>query len=77
VIENATHIKFHANTYNVEFYLDDDARIKARRAAPGWDIYRLMKIYNQGIKDGLRKPPDFPEKAFPVWCARYTKGRPP
>ncbi|MCL4678894.1 MAG: hypothetical protein KJ017_09940 [Alphaproteobacteria bacterium] len=69
--------KFNAKPYSIEVFLDDEALKKARTAAPGWDIYYLMTIYDQAIRKGIREPPDSPTKAFPAWCALYTKGKPP
>ena len=49
---------------------------RAKEAAPGWDIYHLMNIYNEGIQQrgGV---PDSADAAFPAWCKRYTKGKSP
>jgi uncharacterized protein YdaU (DUF1376 family) len=56
--------------------LSDKGLEAARRAADGWDIYRLAATYNNGL--GARgEPPRYPDKAFAAWCEKYTKGRPP
>lgn len=61
--------------FRIDRWLTDDAREKAKRAAPGWDLHYLMDIYDAGVKE--RGPPDKPSLAFPAWCARYTKGKSP
>lgn len=63
--------------YNVEVFLSDKAIDQAKKQAPGWDLYGLIEIYNEGIRSGKRERPDNPKKAFPAWCGRYTKGKPP
>lgn len=63
--------------YNIEIYLDDDAIQEAKKQAPEWDIYYLINMYNEGIRSGKRDRPDNPKKAFPAWCASYTKGKQP
>jgi hypothetical protein len=61
--------------YDVGKHLSDDGWAAARRAAEGWDIHRLVQVYNGGItKRGVPRNAD---AAFPAWCASYTKGRPP
>lgn len=62
--------------YRVENHLSDDAWLDARAHAPGWDIHHLASIYNEGVGNG-RDPPRYPNKAFPAWCKKYTKGLPP
>lgn len=57
--------------------LSQAARNLAREKAPGWDILKLAQVYDDGINAGDRERPRNPSKAFPEWCARYTKGRPP
>jgi uncharacterized protein YdaU (DUF1376 family) len=59
----------------VERHLTDIGRIAASKAAPKWDLYLLMRIYNQGVS--TRGIPDNADAAFPVWCACYTKGKEP
>lgn len=63
--------------YDIQGRLSDDDLLKARQNAPGWDIYHLMRVYDQGIADGTRTPPDRPGLAFAAWCAKYTKGKAP
>lgn len=60
---------------DVSKHLSDDGWAAARRAAEGWDIHRLIQVYNGGI--GKRGVPRNADAAFPAWCASYTKGRPP
>lgn len=61
--------------FHIEPFLNDDAIMEARLKAPGWDIYALMRVYDEGIP--TRGIPKHPAKAFPVWCGKYTKGNPP
>lgn len=63
--------------FDIELLLDDSAISKAKANAPGWDIYYLMRTYNQGVNSGKRSPPKSPNAAFPKWCASYTKGKKP
>lgn len=63
--------------FNIGHKLSDQGLRAAKNAAPGWDIYHLMGVYNEGIHSGKREPPKAPDKAFPAWCARYTKGKSP
>lgn len=59
--------------FNIEHHLDDTARDKARSIAPGWDLYELIRIYNQGHQGAMR--PDNPVGAFLGWLPKYTKGK--
>lgn len=55
--------------------LSDKALENAKKNAPGWDIYRLASIYEKSVKKmGI---PRLPDKAFPAWCGKYTKGKRP
>ena len=47
------------------------------RLASGWDIEHLAKVYVDGINSGSREAPRSIPKAFPQWCAKYTKGKRP
>lgn len=64
-------------SFDIERLLSDSGRAAAKLAAPGWDIYYIMRIYNQGVIGGERDPPHHPDQAFPEWCKRYTKGKNP
>lgn len=55
--------------------LDPETYIKAKAAAPGWDVYYLEGIWRDWIS-GKGLPQD-PDKAFPVWCKKFTKGKAP
>lgn len=46
---------------------------EVQRAAPGWDVEHLAKVYIDGINSG-RPAPNSISKAFPKWCEKYTKG---
>jgi uncharacterized protein YdaU (DUF1376 family) len=61
--------------FDIALHLDDRALGRAKAKAPGWDIYFLMRTYNEGVSG--RGIPDNPAGAFIAWCAKYTKGRPP
>lgn len=50
---------------------------RIEKIAPNWDIENLAKVYIDGINSGAREAPNSISKAFPVWCALYTKGKPP
>lgn len=60
--------------YRIENYLTDDARALARKKAPNFDLYYLMRVYDEGINKGERQAPDYPSSAFPRWCEEYEKG---
>lgn len=49
---------------------------EVQRVAPGWDVEHLAKVYIDGINSGRPAPNSVP-KAFPKWCAKYTKGLKP
>jgi uncharacterized protein YdaU (DUF1376 family) len=57
--------------------LSDAALAAARKAADGWDIYRLAAVYEANINERGREKPKDINKAFPAWCRAYTKERPP
>ena len=63
--------------FRLEPFIDGEAIMEARLNAPGWDIYHLMRVYDEGVNDGSRPRPQHPAKAFPAWCKLYTKGKPP
>lgn len=51
--------------------------IEIERVAQGWNIENLAKVYVDGINSGVREAPRSIPKAFPRWCAKYTKGQRP
>ena len=59
----------------IDACLSDAHREAAKRAAPGWDMYHLMNVYDQGV--ATRGIPRIPAAAFIAWCANYTKGKSP
>jgi uncharacterized protein YdaU (DUF1376 family) len=61
--------------FNIEPFLSDDDRAAAKAAAPGWDLYFLIRTYDEGSAG--RGRPKYPGKAFVAWCASYTKGKKP
>lgn len=61
--------------YKIDFFLDDDARDRARKEAPQWDLQCLIQTYDEWIADKAK--PVFPKDAFVRWCKSYTKGKPP
>jgi len=63
--------------FNIEDYLDDEDRRRAREAAPLWDQQLLIRTYNNWINGGNRPIPDKPALAYIGWCKKYTKGKPP
>jgi uncharacterized protein YdaU (DUF1376 family) len=63
--------------YDIEKYLSADDVIDAKDYAPKWDIYALMKEYNQRIHKGTHQPPNHPKKAFLAWLKARTQGKPP
>ena len=63
--------------YSIQLYLSDSDLSEARKHAPKWDIYSLMRDYDRGINQGTREPPDYPAKAFIGWVKAKTKSKPP
>lgn len=63
--------------YDVESNLSNQGLAAAKEAAPGWDLYSLMKKYNAWINQEGQSIPAYPDKAFPAWCSRFTKGESP
>lgn len=63
--------------YSIWSYLDDEAEHEAKLNAEGWDISMLSREFDESVKAGIIEPPRYPKKAFPAWCAKYTKGNPP
>lgn len=63
--------------YDVMHHISDAALLKAKQAVDGWDIYRLIGVYNESIRSGARDIPRNINAAFPAWCPKYTKGKPP
>lgn len=61
--------------FRIELKLKDADIQAARKKAPGWDIYHLMRIYDEGVP--RRGIPNKPAPAFIEWCGSYTHGKPP
>jgi len=66
-----------SSPFRIDHLLSDMARVRARSAAPGWDIQLLMRVYDENVNSGKMPRPRSADAAFPKWCAAYTKGRPP
>ena len=72
-IKDLSNVKF-----DIDFFLDDDARHAARAAARGWDQQQLIRHYNEWVNEDLKKrKPTHPAQAFIAWCAKFTKGKKP
>lgn len=65
------------NSYKIQDFLSEKGLSAARVKAPGWDVYYLMQVYNEGIDSGKRERPRLPDKAFPAWCQAYTQTEKP
>lgn len=65
------------SSFNIEHLLSGEGIELARQGASGWDIYALMRTYSEGVNNGHREPPKYPDKAFAAWVKRYTKGKKP
>jgi len=59
----------------IELHLKDGDIEAARKEAPGWDIYHLMRVYDEGV--ATRGAPSNPPAAFLGWLPSYTKRKPP
>lgn len=57
--------------------LDDDGLQDARAHAPGWDLHSLGKMFDDSIANGRLEAPRHPNKAFPKWVHKITKGKRP
>ncbi len=68
---------FYCRHYNVELWISDSDRKKAKEAAPGHDLYGLMQCYNEWINSYKLEHPRHHGVAFIQWCKKYTKGKPP
>jgi hypothetical protein len=66
-----------AGPYRIDHLLSDKARELARVNAPGWDLQRLMRLFDTSVLVGTMKAPKNPDLAFPAWCKSYTKGKRP
>lgn len=66
-----------SSVFRIENFLTDEELIDARMAANGWDIYGLMRTYDEGINSGKRAAPKIPGAAFLGWIPKYTKGKRP
>lgn len=66
-----------SSSFRIDHLLTDMARVRARSAAPGWDIQLLMRVYDENVNSGKMPRPRSADAAFPKWCAAYTRGRPP
>lgn len=62
-------------SWRIGDFISERGLEKAKKNAPGWDIYHLMGIYDEGVE--ARGIPAKPDIAFPAWCAKYTKGKSP
>lgn len=63
--------------YDVSDHIDKMTMATAASYGDGWDIKHLVRVYNAGVNNGRRVPPTNPEKAFPAWVKKYTKGKKP
>lgn len=63
--------------FDIEKYMNDDARQKARIKAPGWDLHFLMERFNTDVRENRKQAPERPIGAFLFFCERYTNGEPP
>lgn len=59
----------------IETFLYGDDINKAKAAAPGWDIYHLMRTFDEFIAN--KEFPRKPAPAFIAWCKKFTKGKTP
>ncbi len=64
-------------SFSIFEVMTEEGQREARRAAPGWDIRHLCGIFDGKVKAGTFTAPKDPDRAFPAWCAAYTKGKPP
>lgn len=63
--------------FSIKDAVTEDGIEEARRTSPGWDIFRLMDVYDKGIEEGRRQVPKNPDISFIAFCKAYTKGKPP
>lgn len=63
------------SAYRIENSLTEEGRDRARRAAPGWDLYHLMRIFDANVNVGGWDRPQKPDSAFAKFCQKYTKGK--
>ena len=60
-----------------ERLINDKAMQRAKENAPGWDIYHLMRTFDEMVNSGNFERPKSVNGAFPAWCKSFTKGKRP
>ncbi|MFE3839505.1 replication protein RepA, partial [Pseudogemmobacter sonorensis] len=59
-----------------QIHLKPETYDKIPEAAPGWDKYHLEGLWRDWVATKAGVPND-PDKAFLVWCKKFTKGKRP
>ena len=63
--------------YNIDHFLDDDARAQFKNDNPGQDIHFYIREFNKQINEDGREPPSqSPKKAFVAWSKKYNQNNP-
>ncbi len=60
----------------VSLGLSEDALLRAKNIAPGWDLDDLMRCYSE-MQKSRAKPPRNLEESFLTWLKAFTRGRTP
>lgn len=68
---------FFNQNFDLDMIISDDTRQKARDLANGWDLYRLISLFNEQVRSGSFKKPTMADAAFLAWIRSFTKGKRP
>lgn len=74
---NNSSISESRGSFSIEKFLRDEDRASFRQSAPGWDIYFLMREFDDRVNSGTFERPKKPVGAFLAWVKSFTKGKPP
>lgn len=63
--------------FHTESLINEKALQRAKDYAPGWDMYHLMRLFDEKVNNGDFERPKSVNGAFPAWCKSFTKGKRP
>lgn len=67
-----------AQIFDIQHFLKDSDRQKAKEVAPGWDLNGwLIPEFNDRVRSGAFEVPKNPAPAFIAWAKNFTKGKQP
>lgn len=68
---------FFNQNFDLDMIISDDTRQRARDLSNGWDLYRLISLFNEQVRSGSFKKPTRADAAFLAWIPKFTKGKRP